>query len=146
MKSELQSFCSQTNVWFIQKCFWTFLYGFERSTLIGSSCSPYTNLVCIKSEVIFFFLFIAVSKSINHVGKYTIEAKFLWQLCATMMSWVGCLLKDSELFILFAENSQILLKIFVIPILLTFIYLVALNLLVNNQLKSSSNSTHHCVT
>ena len=24
------------------------------------------------------------------------------------MSWVGCLLKDSELFILFAENSQIL--------------------------------------
>ena len=53
------------------------------------------------------------------------------------MSWVGCLLKDSELFILFAENSQILLKISVIPILLTFIYLVALNLLVNNQLNSS---------
>ena len=39
--------------------------------------------------------------------------------------------------------SQILLKISVIPILLTFIYLVALNLLVNNQLNSSSNSTHH---
>ena len=39
----------------------------------------------------------------------------MWQLCAAMMSWVrcwvGCLLKDSELFILFAENSQILLKI-----------------------------------
>ena len=35
------------------------------------------------------------------------------------MSWVGCLLKDSELFILFAENSQILLKISVIPIPLT---------------------------
>ena len=44
-----------------------------------------------------------------------------------MMSWVGYLLKDSEIFILFAENSQILLKISVIPILLTFIYLVALN-------------------
>ena len=42
------------------------------------------------------------------------------------MSWVGYLLKDSELFILFAENSKILLKISVIPILLTFIYLVAL--------------------
>ena len=54
-----------------------------------------------------------------------------------MMSWVGCLLKDSELFILFSENSQILLKISVIPILLGFIYLVALNLLVNNQLNSS---------
>ena len=38
---------------------------------------------------------------------------------------------------LFAENSQILLKISVIPSLLTFIYLVALNLLVNNQLNSS---------
>ena len=53
------------------------------------------------------------------------------ELCSTM-SWVGCLLKDSELFILFAENSQILLKISVIPILLTFMYLVALSLLLNN--------------
>ena len=53
------------------------------------------------------------------------------------MTWVGCLLKDTELFIQFAENSQILLKISVIPILLTFIYLVALNLLVNNQRNSS---------
>ena len=43
----------------------------------------------------------------------------------------------SVFFILFAENSQILLKISVIPILLTFIYLVALNQLVNNQLNSS---------
>ena len=42
------------------------------------------------------------------------------------MSLVGCLLKDSELFILFAGNSQILLKILVIHILLTFIHLVAL--------------------
>ena len=41
-----------------------------------------------------------------------------------MMRWVGCLLKNIELFILFSENSQILLKISVIPILLTFIYLV----------------------
>ena len=49
------------------------------------------------------------------------------------MSCVGCLLPDSELFILFAENSQILLKIFVIPILLTFTYLVALDLLINKQ-------------
>ena len=31
------------------------------------------------------------------------------------MSWVGCLLIDSTLFILFAENNQILLKISVIP-------------------------------
>ena len=59
------------------------------------------------------------------------------------MSQVGCLLTDSDLFILFAENSQILLKIYVIPILLTFMYLVALNLLVNNQINSSLNSTHH---
>ena len=65
----------------------------------------------------------------------------MWQLCAPMMSWVDCLLKYSELFILFAEKIQILLKISVIPIHLTFIYLVALNLLVNNQLNSSSNSS-----
>ena len=59
------------------------------------------------------------------------------------MSWVGCLLIDSVLFILFAENSQILLKISVTPILLIFIYLVALNLSINNLLNSPSNSTHH---
>ena len=40
-------------------------------------------------------------------------------------------------FILFAENSQIFLKNSVVSILLTFIYLVALNLFVNNQLNSS---------
>jgi hypothetical protein len=37
-------------------------------------------------------------------------------------SWVGCLLTDSENFTLFAENSQLLLKISVIPIILTFKY------------------------
>ena len=41
------------------------------------------------------------------------------------LSWL-LFTKDSELFILFAENSQILLKIYVIPILLTCMYLVAL--------------------
>ena len=49
-------------------------------------------------------------------------------------------------FILFEKSTQIIRKISVIPILLTFIYLVALNLLVNNQLISSFNSTHHCGT
>ena len=59
-----------------------------------------------------------------------------------MMSWVGCLVKDSEHFILFAENSQILLEISVIPIILTSIYRVALYLLENNQLNLSfSNSS-----
>ena len=58
---------------------------------------------------------------------------------SSTMSLIGCLLKYSELFIFFVENSQIFLKIFVIPILLTFIYLVALNLWVNNQLNSSFN-------
>ena len=40
---------------------------------------------------------------------------------SSTMSWVGYL-TDSALFILFAENSQILLKISVIPILLIFMY------------------------
>ena len=44
-----------------------------------------------------------------------------------MMSWVGCLLTDSEIFILIVENSPILLKNSVIPILSTFMYLLALN-------------------
>ena len=56
---------------------------------------------------------------------------------SSTMSWVGCLLTDSKLFTLFAENSQILLKISVVPIPFTFIYLVALHLIVNNQLNSS---------
>ena len=60
------------------------------------------------------------------------------------MSWVDCLLTDSELLILFAENSQIFLKISVIPI--NFIYLVVPNMLENNQLNSSSYSTHYCGT
>ena len=65
---------------------------------------------------------------------------------SSTMSWVGCLLKDSELFILFAEISQIFLKISVITILLIFLYLVAIILLVNNHLNSLLNSTHHCGT
>ena len=56
---------------------------------------------------------------------------------SSMMTSVGCLLTYSDIFIVFAENSQILLKISVIPSLLTFMYLVAPNLLVNNQLNSS---------
>ena len=56
---------------------------------------------------------------------------------SSTMSWVGCFLKDSELFIVFAKNSRILLKISVNPIILNFMYLIALNLLVNNQLNSS---------
>ncbi len=58
---------------------------------------------------------------------------------SSTMSWVGCLQKDSELFVLFAENGEILLKISVVPILLTFVVLVALNLL-GNQLIDVSNS------
>ena len=49
------------------------------------------------------------------------------------MSSVGCFLKDSELFTLLAENSQILLKISVIHILLTFIYLVSSTSSVSKQ-------------
>ena len=47
------------------------------------------------------------------------------------------MLINSDFFFLFEENSQIFLKISVIPILLAFMYLVALNLLVFIQLSSS---------
>ena len=53
------------------------------------------------------------------------------------MSQVGYLDLDLVLFIFFAENSHILLKIYFIPILLTLMNLVTLKLLVNNQLNSS---------
>ena len=46
--------------------------------------------------------------------------KYMWKLCAAMMSWVGYLLPNSELFLLFAENSQILLKVSVVPHSLNF--------------------------
>ena len=100
-------------------------------------------------------IFTCLNKCVNylprHINFFLLQEKFndqpwvgtqvnsalVWQLCATMMSSVGCLLTDSDIFILFARNSQILLKISVILILLTFMYLVALNLLVNNQLNSS---------
>ena len=61
-------------------------------------------------------------------------------ISAAMMSWVQrwveldvYVLTNSELFVLCAENGQILHKISVIPSLLTFLYLVALNLLVHKQ-------------
>jgi hypothetical protein len=67
-------------------------------------------------------------------------------LCHTILQECYCLLSDWEILILFAENSQIPLKSSVISILLTFMYLLALNLLVNNQFNPFLNSTHHCGT
>ena len=43
---------------------------------------------------------------------------------SSSLSLVGYLLTDTELFILFAQNSQILLKFFVIPNFLTLVYLI----------------------
>ena len=45
---------------------------------------------------------------------------------SSSLRWLDCLLTDSEVFILSAEINQVLLKISFIPILLTFMYLVAL--------------------
>ena len=49
------------------------------------------------------------------------------------MSWVGYLQIQS--FFLFAENSQIILRIFVIPILLTFKYISGCTESVSKQLQ-----------
>ena len=51
------------------------------------------------------------------------------------LSWLDCLLTDSEVSFLFAEINQILLKFFFIPI--------PLNFMQKSQVKSNSNSTHH---
>ena len=94
-----------------------------------------------KHYVLMYLYFCIIHKSISFKFQVTWFFEVLISvtiMCrndklSSTMSWVNCFLKDSEFFILFAENSQMLLKISVIPILLTFIYLVAHNLLVNNQ-------------
>ena len=63
---------------------------------------------------------------------------------SSTMSWVGRLLKDSEIFILFADNNQILLKISVIPILLTFVYLVFSTWFVSKQPTQLIIAAHNC--
>ena len=55
----------------------------------------------------------------NYLSQWWVEFKF-------KLSWLDCLLTDSKVFILSAEINQIILKIYFIPILLTFMYLVAL--------------------
>ena len=112
---------------------------FDLKTLVHCVCSWKYYLTSNVSPIICIFCFILILKGLLLSVSIFCRNDEL----SSMMSWVSCLLKDSELFILFEENSQTLLKISVIPILLTFMYLVALNLLVNNQLNSSSNSTHH---
>ena len=63
-------------------------------------------------------------ESVSTVLKFQLNTIVTIMCCndelSSTMSWVGCLLKD----IFVAENSQTLLKISVIPILLTFIYLI----------------------
>ena len=64
----------------------------------------------------------------------------LWVEFDDELSWLFT--KRFRAFYLICWKKYLILNIFVIPIFLTFIYLVLLNLLVNNQLNSSSNSTH----
>ena len=92
-------------------------------------------------QSIFFFVIID-----SHMGIFSIENLWMPNFChndelSSTMSWVGY--TDSELFTLCAGNSQILLKISVIPILLSFMNLVAQKFW-QNLLNSSSNSTHYC--
>ena len=87
---------------------------------------------------IFWIYFFAIAEFKKH---FSVTIMCRNDKLSSTMSWDGCLLKDSEFFVFFAENSQILLKISVIPFLLTFMYLVALNMFVNNQLNSLTNSS-----
>ena len=81
---------------------------------------------------------------VNKYESFTLSMIMLL-LCAAMTSWVGCLLRDLELFILFAENSQIFLKISLIPILLTFMsFLVALKQPTKLNVELNS-SLHHII-
>ena len=73
-----------------------------------------------------------------------LNATIICQFDELSLTWLDCLQIDSEDFILFSEINQILLKLFFIPISLTFMqfmYLVALSLIsekwVVNNLKWS---------
>ena len=66
-----------------------------------------------------------------------LKGNYMWHFSYSNDKLCCLFTKRFRAFILFTENNQILLKISVIPILFTFIYLVALNFLVNNQLNSS---------
>ena len=97
---------------------------------VASSVSCWIMAVCLSAILALH----SYNRSIICFHEFWIYKTCVTIMCrndelSSTMSWVGGLLKDSELFILFAENSQILLKISFIPILLTFIYLVTLNLL-----------------
>ena len=45
----------------------------------------------------------SLETSIRHPTIVTIMCP-MWQLCAAMMSWVGCLLKDSEIFLSYLQK------------------------------------------
>ena len=89
----------------------------------------------------------------HNVAKF--NALYLWfdcQLCVYYLPqwWVEFKFELSWLFTnrfnqWFLSYLQKIAKSFP-KFFLNFIYLLALNLWVNNQLNSSSNSTHHCIT
>ena len=89
----------------------------------------------VETSGIFFQISVAFSGNLNFCNNFVPQ---LWVEFDNELNWLFT--KRFRAFILFAENR---LKNSVIPLLLTFIYLVALNLLVKNQLNSSYNSTHH---
>ena len=132
-------------------CLKLFTTCFDVTRILNSYCREITRLHItmqpliqdIFTQTIDFYFYL--SKGFSDFSETTFESIICQndELSSTMR-WVSCLLKDSQLFILCAENRQILLKICVIPIPLTFMYMGALNLLVNNQLNLSSNSTLHC--
>ncbi len=70
--------------------------------------------------------------------------QFLWQSCAAMMSWVGCLLTDSGL-----PDTWKLVRRMRITEILRRIWLFSANkiwMVVINKINSLLNSTHHCST
>ena len=79
-------------------------------------------------SVIFFIKKTTFSAHSKRVTETITEACVTIMFCNDELSWL--LTKRFRAFIAYAENSQILLKISVIPILLTFIYLITFNLLV----------------
>ena len=114
-----------------------------------SECLNFTNKLFIKILLLFIFSSLFVSDGILFGGLCLwlwVRLTQLKHMCDNYVPQWWVVFNDElrwvftkrfrTSFILFAENGQILRTIYVIPILLAFIYLVAHNLLVNNQLNS----------
>jgi hypothetical protein len=93
-------------------------YSFEKTNLSISVCQVTFQMgfnVCLQREQCSEIQSGKAFWCDNYLSHWWLEFEF-------HLTWLDCLLITSEGFIFFAEITQILLKIYFIPIILTFMY------------------------